>query len=259
MGSMKSGRQLIVANWKMNPQGLGEAKFIFSQAQEIARSAPGVGVVVCPPFPYLGVLAAGRSKVVALGAQNLFWMESGAYTGEVSASMLADLGAKYCIVGHSERRALGETDAVVNKKILQGLKSGLSMIICIGEQSRDLEGAYLSLVGRQIEEALARVSKKDAKKIVIAYEPVWAIGKNAIRAASPADVQQMTIYVRRILSGIMGAESARAIPILYGGSVDTKNAGSFIAEGGAGGLLVGRESLNTKSFRAIVHAARDAR
>ncbi|MHB1118122.1 MAG: triose-phosphate isomerase family protein, partial [Minisyncoccota bacterium] len=189
-----------------------------------------------------------------IGAQNT-WMENeGAYTGEISPSMLASLKISHVIIGHSERRALGESDELVNKKILAAIKAGLTAVLCVGEGERDPDGEYLKYISRQIKIALAGVAKKDLIRIVIAYEPVWAIGKHALRAASADDALEVAILIKKTLADLYGKDGG-VVPVLYGGSVDAKNAGEFLMKSHVDGLLVGRASLDPKVFGEILKSA----
>jgi triosephosphate isomerase len=173
-------------------------------------------------------------------------------TGSVSAGALCDLGVSSVIVGHSERRALGDGNEVVAKKMKQALASRLRPILCVGEKERDVEGTYLGFLKEQIISALVKVPPELVKLITIAYEPVWAIGKDAKSAATPGDFLEKSIFIRRVIADLYDQKIATMIPILYGGSVDETNASSFLGEGKAQGLLVGRASLDPRSFGAII-------
>ena len=190
---------------------------------------------------------------MAVGAQNLFYEDHGAYTGEVSAAMLCDLGVKYVIVGHSERRALfGETDEIVNKKVLAALEAGLNPIICVGESLAQREmGVTMELIALQVKSALAGVSAEQMRRCVIAYEPVWAIGTGKV--AGPDEVLATHAVVRRLLCERLG-EPGNRIPILYGGSVKPANAGNLIGLDNVDGLLIGGASLDAQSFVQIIRA-----
>ena len=247
-----ANKKLVVANWKMNPESLNEAKKIFVGIKRYAKKIRKVRVVVCPPFLYVGSLASSRASV-ELGAQDVFWEREGSFTGEVSPVQLAKEKVSYCIVGHSERRELGETDKEVNKKIKALFKVGIIPVLCIGEKDRDHDGFYLAFVKDEIKEALKQVKQKDLSKIVIAYEPIWAIGKKSKGVIAGDDLHEMTIYIRKVLSDLYSHKTAFNVPILYGGSVDEFNAENIIKEGGVQGFLVGRASLNTKSFMEIVN------
>jgi triosephosphate isomerase (TIM) len=249
-------RKLIVANWKMNPQSQKEAEIIFNGIVKVAKVSRYADIVVCPPFPFLSIARKTKIKNLALGAQNSSLESEGAYTGEVSPKMIAGLGVKYVILGHSERRALGETDKIVNRKIINALKSKLIPILCVGESVRDQNGDYLSFIRQQLHECLRSVPKAQMENIVIAYEPIWAIGKNAVREATPEEFTEIKIFVRKIISDLYDSKTAHGIVILYGGSVHGDNARYFITNGGADGLLVGRDGLSPKKLSLIIEASK---
>ena len=240
----------------MAPLTLKEAKNTFSGIKKTASRLRNVQTVVCSPFIYLSELKkiiSGHRCVI--GAQDSFWSEEQASTGEVSPEMLNMLGVQYVILGHSERRALGETDEIVNKKVKACLKSGLIVILCIGESERDEHGEYTKFIKNEISESLAGVKKKDFKNIIVAYEPIWAIGKNAKRAASPEDALEAYILIKKILTGMFSEKIAADATIIYGGSANPKNSKSFLVDGGMDGLLVGRASLDEKKFSEILRLA----
>lgn len=253
---MQKKKQFIVGNWKMNPWKIDDARKIFDGVKKEAGKLTHVETVMCPPFVFLSDLARRVSgHRCVLGAQDVFYEMEGAYTGEISPLMLASVGAKYVIIGHSERRVLGDTDEAVNKKVLAALKMGLTAVLCVGEKERGEEGKHFQYVKNQIETALAKVQKRLLANLVIAYEPVWAIGANATGADTPSDFVEISIFIRRTVSDMFDRVSAQTIPVLYGGSVDEKNAESFLKEGEADGLLVGRASLDPKNFIAILKIA----
>lgn len=240
----------------MAPRTLAEAKKTLEGIKRTAKKLRSTDTVICPPFVYVGELAKGvGGKHFFVGAQNSFSKEEGAYTGEISPVMLTSLGATHVILGHSERRALGETDETIGEKVPPALKAGLVVVLCVGETIRDEHGEYTKRIEDQVKRALAGVEKKSLGKIIIAYEPVWAIGAKALRPASPADVLEVSILIRKVLANIFGNEGGRFVPILYGGSVDEKNCRNFLTEGGADGLLVGRASLDAKQFSEILKIA----
>lgn len=248
-------KKIIVANWKMNPQSLKEAKEIFNGIKKISSKLKKTETVICPPFVYLSAFSHQLSAI-RLGAQNVFYEKKGAYTGEISSGMLKGFGVKYVIIGHSERRALGETDETVNKKVKTALEEGFKVILCIGEKERDLNGEYLNFLKMQINGGLKGVSKKLLANLLIAYEPIWAISSNTgAKADSPESAMQIAIFIRREFLPIVGNRAARNMPILYGGSVDSINAGNFLKEGGMQGLLVGSQSLIPKNFGEILAIA----
>lgn len=248
-------KKLIIGNWKMYPTNIKDAKAKFTGIKKVASTLRNVQTVVCPPFVYISELkklVTGHRCIV--GAQNSWIEDEGAYTGEVSPAMLGSLGLQYIILGHSERRALGETDELINKKVLAAVKSGLTAVLCVGERERDPDGAYLKLVADELRAALKGVQKKDLSHIVIAYEPIWAIGKNALRAATSDDALEVSISIKKTLADLYGG-SAAEIKILYGGSVDAKNSGEFLLKSGVNGLLVGRSSLDMNVFTQILQSA----
>jgi triosephosphate isomerase len=247
-------KKIIVANWKMNPKSVGEAEKLFKSIKK--SSTKGVDTVVCAPFPYLSALKkVGTISSCALGAQNVHFEKEGAFTGEVSVSMLNSFGAKYCIVGHSERRAMGEEDGEIAKKILALTKAKIAPILCVGERERDHSGFYLNTVKEQVNIGLSLIPKTLYKNIVIAYEPVWAIGSGATRPATPAECHEMIIFIRKCVSDISTSAIAHQMRVIYGGSANEKEAHDFFTVGMADGLLVGRASLNAKNFGEIIKIA----
>lgn len=242
---------IIVGNWKMNPLTLKEAEKLFNNVAKGVSRIKRTQVVVCPPYLYLQKLGK-ISKKISLGAQDAFSLDVGPFTGEVSAEMLYEIGARYVILGHSERRALGEDNNHINKKIKGSLVSGLRPILCVGENTRDESHGYFNFIKTQLEECLAGVSKNSISKIVIAYEPIWAISTTPDRRdANPDDSREMVIFIRKVLADKFGKD-AHLVRILYGGSVNEKDAGGFLKDGGVDGLLVGRASLDVKKFIEIV-------
>ncbi|MCL1835602.1 MAG: triose-phosphate isomerase [Oscillospiraceae bacterium] len=253
----KDLRQPIIAgNWKMNML----ASQVEAYAQELLLLTQGheswCKTVVCAPYPLLpAAIDAFKGSGVGTGAQNLSMHASGAYTGEVSAAQLIDIGAEYVIIGHSERRAYyGETDEIVNKKSLAALESPLRPIICVGEtlQQREL-GVTFDLVSMQVKTALHEVAADALGRVIIAYEPVWAIGTGV--TATPEDAQEVCHAIREVISGLYGQEAAGATPILYGGSMNDKNARELLMMPDVDGGLIGGASLKPESFAVIVNAA----
>lgn len=249
---MKDNSRFIVANWKMNPESLKEAQVIFNSIIKGIKGLRNNNVIICPPFPFLFIGSGLKTKSISLGAQNSFEEIKGAYTGRVSPKMLSSLGVKYVILGHSESRFLGETDQIINKKILTALKSKLKPILCIGEKSRDHNGFYLAFLKHQITECLDSIPKSQIKNIIFAYEPVWAIGEKSLREATPEEFVEMKIFIKKTISDIYGLTIASNTKVLYGGSVNVSNAKDFI-DAGADGLLVGRDSLVPKKFIDIIN------
>jgi len=258
---MFMSKKIIIGNWKMNPSSLMQAEDLFKSIQKNIFSKIKTDIIICPPNIYLPSFAktlAGKEKLkkIFLGAQNVSYEEKGAYTGEISVEMLKDIGVKYVIIGHSERRSPptggGENNSDINKKIKMVLSFNLIPILCIGEKERDKSHEYLNFIKKQIEECLKNVAKSFISKIIIAYEPIWAIGKASVREASPEEFREMSIFIRKILSDKFGAKSIKKIKIIYGGSVNSRNVSDFLKEGGADGFLVGRNSLDPKKFGEII-------
>lgn len=250
---MKKDRKMVVGNWKMNPATLEEAKKTFNGIKKKAGLYKSVDIVICPPDIYISELKkADRNKDIFLGTQNIFWENAGAFTGETGPALFREIGAEYSIVGHSERRARGESDGEVNKKVNAALKEGLKVILCIGEKERDLEGEYLSFIRNQLKSGLDKVNKKMLDSIVIAYEPVWAIGKSDTEAMKGKDVYEMVIFIRKALSEIYSPQEVNGVKVLYGGSVSAFNTKDIVGEGHADGLLVGRQSLFADGFLEII-------
>lgn len=247
-------KKIVIANWKMNPGTIAEAKRLFQAVTKGVSGIKNIDVVIAPPFVYVPLLkAASGKRRAALAAQDLFWEEKGPYTGEVSPAMLKNLGVRYAIIGHSERRMhLGETDEMINKKVKAALKAGLTPILCIGERERNhFEDTFLFLKG-QLKKDFASIKPEVAKKVIVAYEPIWAIGTG--KAEHSDDAQNIAVYIRRVLQELLNPKAARAIHIIYGGSVNAKNASSFVGGGvrGMEGLLVGGASLQADEFVKIV-------
>ena len=252
-------KKLIIGNWKMNPKTAALAKANFAAIKKGAQAFKNVDAAIAAPFVYLPELGKLSGASLVLGAQNASAEKDGPFTGEVSVDMLAPLKVKYVLVGHSERRAMGETNAAINKKIKLALKAKLVPVLCVGEAERDAGMWYLGAVKTQIEECLAGIPKASMKSIVIAYEPIWAISSTANhRDAQPSDFEEMRIYIRKTLHDMFGT-GADETAILYGGSVDEKNAAGFLIAGGADGLLPGRASLKPVTFIKILKIANDIR
>ena len=240
-------KNLIVANWKCNPTTKKEAENIFEEIKSGIESANSE-VVICPSFLYLSEL-----KGLALGAQNCFWEEKGAFTGEISAAMLKDLGVEYVIIGHSERRKyFGETDKIINKKIKKANEAGLKIIFCVGETAEERDGNKRSeVLERQLKIGLNKIDNME--NINIAYEPIWAIGTG--NNCSVEETKESIDFIRKFVEGLYKKEVDDNVRILYGGSVKSENSGAYIKDAGANGLLVGGSSLNSEEFVKIVKSA----
>jgi triosephosphate isomerase len=248
-GNMKKVKKLIVGNWKMNPVELSVAKKLAGDIKRGVRAVKKTQTVICPPVVYLSSLASLPTQSLFLGVQDVFYEPYGSYTGYVSFSQVLDFKVSHVIIGHSERRARGETDDMVNKKVRAVLGEGITAIVCIGEESRDKEGNYLLHLKRQILHALTDISKKSFDRVVIAYEPIFSIG--AAQAMNPREIHEVTIYIKKILRDAYGA-LADSVRILYGGAVDTVSAPEIVRDGFVDGLLIGRASLKAKDFVQII-------
>ena len=247
-------KTIIAGYWKMNKTP-SETKAFAEQFKAILPKTKWCDIVVCVPTVDLSAaVRAFKDSRIAVGAENVYFEKSGAYTGEISADMLADLGVRYVIVGHSERRALfGETDEIVNKKVHAALNAGLNPIICVGESLAQREmGVTMELIALQVKSALAGVSAEQMRRCVIAYEPIWAIGTG--KTATAEQAQEVCEGIRAVIRGIYGARPARAVSILYGGSMNAKNAQELLAQPDIDGGLIGGASLKPVDFATIVKA-----
>lgn len=250
----------VAGNWKMNLDGAGAKALAGGLAQELNKiegccKKCGGDVAVCPPFVYLPtVVEAVAGSCVAVGAQDVYFEGDGAFTGEVSVAMLKDVGCKYVIVGHSERRhVLGESDELINKKLLAVLAGGMEVILCIGELLEEREKEQTeAVIERHLRKGLAGVSKEQMDKVTIAYEPVWAIGTG--KTATPQQAQDAHAFARGILADIFDEAVAEATRIQYGGSVKPDNAEELIGQKDVDGALVGGASLKVDDFLQIVQA-----
>jgi triosephosphate isomerase len=250
----KLRRAVIAGNWKMNKTP-SEAKALIADLIPLVKDA-GCGVVICTPFVALpAAVEAVRGTNIKVGAQNMHWETSGAYTGEVSANMLKELGVSYVIIGHSERRQyFAETNETVNKKVKAALAAGLKPIICVGEQLAEREqGITGELVALQTKVALLGVPADELCNIIIAYEPVWAIGTGKTATAEQAD--EVNGIIRLTVASLYGKSAADALTIQYGGSMNAKNAAELLDKEHVDGGLIGGASLKAADFAAIIKAA----
>lgn len=244
--------KIVAGNWKMNKTPAEGAALIAAIRKELGEGACPVEVVVCPPFT--GLDAASKAiagSTIKLGAQNMSWEAPGAFTGEISVGMLQELGVGYVILGHSERRTLfGETDAMVNRKTKAALAAGLTPIVCVGETLAEREANKTDkVVTTQVRESLAGLGN-DLRKVVVAYEPVWAIGTG--KTASAAQAQEVHALIRRVLAAISDGQTAMCIRIQYGGSMKPENAKELMSQPDIDGGLIGGAALKADSFVAIV-------
>jgi len=248
-------KPIVAGNWKCHTT-TNEATALAQALRQRLDGLEGAEIVVCPPFTGLATVGhVLRGSRIGLGAQDVFWEPRGAFTGEVSAPMLADVGCRYVIIGHSERRThFGDTDQIVQRKLTAALRHALTPIVCIGETLAEREGNQtFAVLQRQLEGALREVPAADRERVIIAYEPVWAIGTG--RNATPDQAQEAHAFIRQWIAKQWGADAGDSLRIQYGGSVTAANAASLLQQPDVDGALVGGASLNADAFSAIVKAA----
>jgi len=243
---------IIAGNWKMHKTAKEAQEFMYNLISKL-KNIDRVDVIIAPAFTSLeATIEAAKGSLVKVAAQNMHWENKGAYTGEISSIMLNDLGVNYCIIGHSERRQyFAETDHTVNKKVKAALDNEIIPIICVGETLKEREiGATSDVVERQIKVALEGLSSPEVAKLIIAYEPVWAIGTG--KTSSAEDAQEVASEIRQIIANDFGNESAAKVRIQYGGSVKPENIKSFMEQKDIDGALVGGASLDVDSFVQLI-------
>jgi len=251
-----TSQKVVVGNWKMHTTSV-EAEQLTKGIIDGFDSAEHVIVILCPPFPYLALVGEMlKGTQIALGAQNMYPDKEGAFTGEVSPTMLLDLGCKYVILGHSERRhKLGESDSFINQKVECALAAGLNAILCVGETLEQRNAKQTEAVlDSQLSQGLANVPPEFFSRLSIAYEPVWAIG-NSLHHENPQQAQDALLLIRKKLSQICGDFRAQQMSVQYGGSVEPENATAYLGQHDIDGVLIGGASLKADKFLAIVHAA----
>jgi triosephosphate isomerase len=249
-------RKVIIAgNWKMNKDAAA-GKELVEALKPLVADIKEAEIVVCPPFTTLNaVVAAAANTNIKVGAQNVHWAENGAFTGEISAEMLVSSGVEYVIIGHSERRQyFGETDATVNARMKAALKAGLKVIVCVGETLEEREGNKTSeVIGRQIKEGFADIAAADMANVIVAYEPVWAIGTG--KTATPEMAEETHKFIRETVAAIFGGDVAGALRIQYGGSMKPENARELVAQADIDGGLIGGAALKADSFAKLITEA----
>ena len=251
-------KKIVAANWKMNMTQAESGRFVESLLLDLGDISD-VEVVIIPPFTAIAKVteSLGKAQNIKVGAQNMYWERSGAFTGEISAALLRDLFVRYVVLGHSERRTLfGETDEIVNRKVRAAHESTLRPIVCVGETlaQRD-KGNVEKILSVQLRRSLAELTEKELLETVIAYEPVWAIGTGC--NATPEQAQQAHVFIRHTLGKLFDETTAERVRIQYGGSVKPENAHELMGQPDIDGALVGGASLDPRSFAQIVKAARD--
>ncbi len=244
-------RTLIIANWKCNPETLKEARSLFNSVKDGLKNMTDVDTVICPPFVYISNLQQTTGNL-KLGAQDSFWEKSGAFTSGVSPNQLSDLGCQYVILGHSERRIyFGDTDEIINKKIKSAIFAGLKPVFCIGEtEIEKKKGETERALENQIKKGLSGVSEKEMENIVIAYEPVWAIGTG--NPCSTDETKKSVLFIRKLISDLYPEVKTDNLRILYGGSVNSQNVGDYFTKSGVEGFIIGGASLKPEDFIKII-------
>lgn len=252
---MKQHLPLVIGNWKMNPATIAKARKLFLDTRtKLGSRKRTVTPVVAPPFPFISELERlAPSRRIELAAQDVFFESIGAHTGEVSVPMLKSVGVSMVIVGHSERRARGESDDEIYCDVQAVLGSSVTAVICVGEQARDAQGNYFGVVEAQVRAALRDVEAKQLKRVVVAYEPVWAIGTG--KTATAADAYEMKLFIHKLLTDRFDRSAAQKVRILYGGSVKKHNAKELLEVGQVDGFLIGGASLKAGEFTHIIDTA----
>jgi triosephosphate isomerase (TIM) len=248
-------RKVIAGNWKMHNDN-SAAQQLASQIKIRTTDIKNTDIILCPPFTALTVVHdVIKNSKIGLGAQNVYWEKSGAFTGELSAEMIKSTGAGYVIIGHSERRQFfGETDETVNKRTKAALAEGLKAIVCVGESLQQREsGITASVVEKQITGGLQGLTAEQMENVIIAYEPVWAIGTGKV--ATPEQAQEVHAHIRALIEKLFGSKTAEAVRIQYGGSVKAENADSLLSQPDIDGALVGGACLKAETFLPIIQSA----
>ena len=230
---------LLVANWKNHPSSLFEVRALLKSLSTKRKLFKKFSLFIAPPLFYFESVSE-RASFYSLASQDLEHID-----------ILKSFGTKLAIIGHSDRRVMGETNEIINKKIKLALRSGITPLLCIGESLPDRDGEHFEFLRDQLRHALSGIKKSDASKLLVAYEPVWAIGKSAKDSISSDDLSETVIFIKKVLSDILGRKIADKISILYGGAVEPANAGDLMRESGIKGFLVGHASLNARSFEGI--------
>lgn len=242
---------LIVANWKAYVEDLKKAKKLVTLSKRLVHTTKSV-IVLAPSATLLGALAAGNKSKVAFAAQDISRTTGGAKTGEVTAQSYAAIGATYAIIGHSERRAIGDTNAIIAEKLAHALAHGLTPILCVGEHERDGEGRYLAYIREELTVAIESLTPKERAKVIVAYEPLWAINKTAAEAIQSTDLAEMILYIRKVLAELLPGKSSAHALVLYGGSVEIDNIRLLAAGSGVDGFLIGHASVDPTIFPLLL-------
>lgn len=242
---------LIIANWKAYVEDVEKAKSLFAVSKRLARTS-GCTIILAPPAPFVGAFALKNKSSVAFAAQDVSMTHGGALTGEITAATYKTAGASYALIGHSERRAAGDTYTAVAEKLTHALAHNLIPILCIGEQERDNEGRYLAQIREEITTAIVALTPKERATVIIAYEPLWAIGKTAGNAIGPNDLAEMVLYIHKVLAEFLPGKNSKHSRILYGGAVEPENIRGLASASSVDGFLVGHASVEEKMFTELV-------
>ncbi|MDO8481942.1 MAG: triose-phosphate isomerase [bacterium] len=243
-------KSIVVANWKMNPPSFREAKKLFEATKKVAQMCPNASLIIAPPAIYLRELSASyRGTKISFAVQNAHFEASGARTGETSLAQAHDAGADYVLVGHSERRAMGETNEDTQRKVAASLSLKMVPILCIGEMNRLSSGEHFNMIAEQLLTGIKDVPPAKISKVIIAYEPVWAIGGET--TMSPRDMHTMAIFIRKTIVGVYG-DVGHKVRVLYGASVGEKNVTAMMRDGDVRGFIVGHVSTNAERFTALL-------
>ena len=248
-------KPILVANWKNHPDSLALAKALLKEISKNSRLYRNLSLFIAPPYPYFESVSERLGSFGRLAAQNMSSLPPGNYTGQVTPDILKSFGVRLAILGHSERRGLGETSEHVAKKVKIALRLGIVPLVCVGELSQDQDGEHFEFLRDELKLSLAGLNREMVvSRLTLAYEPIWAIGKHARDAMASADLSQTVLFIKKVLTDLFGRVVAEQIPILYGGSVEPANASRLLSETGIRGFLVGHASLNAKSFRDIAES-----
>lgn len=244
---------IIAANWKAYVEQASKARALVAAAKRLAAKSD-IELIIAPPAPYLGLFATGKASDIAFAAQDISDSTGGAATGEITPALLAEMGVTHAIIGHSERRAMGETDELILSKVQHALAHGMTPIVCIGEHTRDADATYLHFLREQIAHVFEPLPTRERSKLILAYEPIWAIGKSAAESITQQDLHEMMLYIRKVLGEYLAGTALQGIPILYGGAVEPGNIRALAGGSQVDGFLVGHASADVGTFTALVKA-----
>jgi triosephosphate isomerase len=250
-------KRIVIGNWKMYIDSPEDARAYALGLRRKLRGTTGVDTYLAVPYPFIPKISEMlESSPIRVGSQVISAHNDGKHTGDVSGAMLKGVGALFTLVGHSERRKAGDTDEIVRAQLERAIATPLIPILCVGEDARHRDGEHFSVIEAQLTSALKNVPKNLLKKLIVAYEPVWAIGKSAEHAMKPVEIEEMAIFIRKILADLLDRQQALKVPVLYGAAVEAANAHDLIRDGGINGLLVGHASAHLEEFLAIIEACR---